>query len=307
MNKNNHKKVKYCDEVQFNRAKNNYFYYDAIEYNGIYEVTKRARKVYQNMPIQIACSIYDDSKLRMLQFYYDCIDKYIDRSDFQYLEMDTDSAYMAITGDKLEDIVKPELKNEFIQNYNKWFVTDKHSNRTPGLFKVEFEGEIMVALCSKTYYVWGDRGFKASSKGLQKRGNTSIINKDKYLQCLNNKEVINGVNKGFRYDAKEMKTYEQHKVGLSPIYTKGVVMDDGVHIRPIIFNSLAIDNNTPLNLEVAPARSTAMKNNTAAPARSTATKNNTTASVRSAAYNDSLNHTELLEAMFSNALGLNHS
>ena len=32
-----------------------------------------------------------------------------------------------------------------------------------------------------------------------------------------------------------MKTYEQHKIGLSPVYTKGVVMDDGIHIRPIIF------------------------------------------------------------------------
>ena len=82
-----------------------------------------------------------------------------------------------------------------------------------------------------------------------------------------------------------MKTYEQHKVGLSPIYTKGIVMDDGVHIRPIIptgsRTSLCIFNNTPVNLETAPARSTA--------------------------HNEPLNQTELL-TMFSNALvGSNHS
>ena len=88
LNKNKFKKTKYCTEVQFNRAKNDHFYYGAKEYNGQYEVTKTARKVFQDMPIQIACSIYDDSKLRMLQFYYDCLDKYIDRSDFQYIEMD---------------------------------------------------------------------------------------------------------------------------------------------------------------------------------------------------------------------------
>jgi len=48
--------------------------------------------------------------------------------------------------------------------------------------------------------------------------------------------IIDGIIKGFRFDNKEIKTYEQHKVGLSTVYTKGVVMDDGIHIRPIIFS-----------------------------------------------------------------------
>ena len=33
----------------------------------------------------------------MLQFYYDCIDRLVDRRDFQYVEMDTDSEYMALS------------------------------------------------------------------------------------------------------------------------------------------------------------------------------------------------------------------
>ena len=130
-----------------------------------------------------------------------------------------------------ENIIKPNLKQEFEKNKYKWFVTDKYSNRTPGLFKTEYEGEGMVALCSKTYYVWGNKKDKASSKGLQKCN--SIINKEKYLQCLFDSEIINGVNKGFRFEQKTMKTYEQNKIGLSPLYAKGVVMDDGVHIRPL--------------------------------------------------------------------------
>lgn len=59
MDKNKHRKVKMCDEIQFNRAKNDYFYYDAEEYdvseNGlsgkVYEVVKKSKKVKQNMPI----------------------------------------------------------------------------------------------------------------------------------------------------------------------------------------------------------------------------------------------------------------
>jgi len=93
MNKNCHRNVKYCNEHDFNIAKNRWTFCDAEEYeqdnNKIYEVVLKKKVIAQNMPIQIGCSVFDDSKLRMYQFYYDCIDKYIDRSDFQYIETDT--------------------------------------------------------------------------------------------------------------------------------------------------------------------------------------------------------------------------
>jgi len=64
----------------------------------------------QNMPLQIGCSVFDDSKLRMLQFYYDCLDKYISREDFKYLETDTDSAYMALSSN-FEDLINRNYEN----------------------------------------------------------------------------------------------------------------------------------------------------------------------------------------------------
>ena len=45
----------------------------------------------QCLPIQVGFAVYQLAELRMLQFYYDLIDYYIDRSDFEYCEMDTDS------------------------------------------------------------------------------------------------------------------------------------------------------------------------------------------------------------------------
>ena len=48
-------------------------------------------------PMQIGCAVYQLAKLRMLEFYYDCLDKYIDRSDFQYVEMDTGLAYLGLS------------------------------------------------------------------------------------------------------------------------------------------------------------------------------------------------------------------
>lgn len=91
----------------------------------------------------------------------------------------------------------------------------------------------MVALNSKTYFVWNDKENKLSAKGIQKDRNKNILTKEKYLSCLMNNELINERNKGFRFIDKTMKTYELNKTGLSPVYPKGVVMDDGIHIRPI--------------------------------------------------------------------------
>ena len=42
-------------------------------------------------------------------FYYDFLDRYVDRRDFELIQMDTDSNYMAISGDKLEDIIHPAV------------------------------------------------------------------------------------------------------------------------------------------------------------------------------------------------------
>ena len=34
--------------------------------------------------------------------------------------MDTDSAYIALAGKNLEDLVKPELKKQFFEEWNNW-------------------------------------------------------------------------------------------------------------------------------------------------------------------------------------------
>jgi hypothetical protein len=238
MNKNNFQNVRFCDEKQFNRAKNNYFFNDAEEYDGVYEVASRPRTVKQNMPIQIAFNVLQDAKLRMLQFYYDCVDKYIDRKDYQYLYMDTDSAYMALSGKDFQSLIKPEKREEFENDKNNWFPrtdtieTKAYDKRKPGLFKLEWTGEGMIALSSKTYYCWGNSD-KVSSKGTQKERNNFLLNKESYKHCLEKGETINCTNTGFRFIDKTMKTYEQDKVGITPIYVKGVVMIDGVHIRPL--------------------------------------------------------------------------
>ncbi|CAI4223517.1 unnamed protein product [Auanema sp. JU1783] len=142
---------------------------------------------------------------------------------------------MALAGD-FQSLIKPHLREEFEKVKNKFFprqVYKAFDKRTPGLFKVEFEGDGMIAFNSKTYFVWNDHENKMSAKGVQKDRNSDILVKEKYLSCLMNNKLIIGENKGFRFVDMRMKTYELNKTGLSSVYPKGVVMDDGIHIIPI--------------------------------------------------------------------------
>ena len=109
----------------------------------------------------------------MLEFYYDILDRYFVRKDFELIQMDTDSNYMAIIAEKLEDIVKPELQTEFEAKKKEWLALDKWRSRTPGLFKLECEGSRMIALCSKCYFIDDSEGKKKKfrTKGVSKKQN----------------------------------------------------------------------------------------------------------------------------------------
>ena len=208
---------------------------DRIEDN-TYDVQSCKKTVKLNLPMQIGFSVYQYAKLRMLQFYFDFLDKYLDRSDFQYCEMDTDSAYIAIAGPSVDSLVKPELRAEFQKDKFNWFPrTDTPENkaydkRTPGLFKEEWSGAGIIGLSSKTYYCFGAYD-KFSCKGVNKK--TNDINKEKYLNVLLTKQGSSGLNKGFRVVNNSMYTYEQVRDGFSYFYPKRKVLEDGVTTMPL--------------------------------------------------------------------------
>ena len=120
-----------------------------------YKVESCKKTIKLNLTIQVSFFVYQYAKLRMLQFYYDFLDKYLDRAYFQMCEMDTDSAYIAISGESVESSVKPELSVKFYQDKCNWLPradTPEHKaydKRKPELFKVEWEGQGIVGLCSK--------------------------------------------------------------------------------------------------------------------------------------------------------------
>ena len=94
-------------------------FYDMTELpDGYYEVEKTKKKINLALPIHIDVFILNYAKLRMLEFYYDFLDYYLSREDFQIMEMDTDSNCLGTTAENVEDLIKPELKEQFEREKN---------------------------------------------------------------------------------------------------------------------------------------------------------------------------------------------
>ena len=200
---------------------------------GVFEVRQRKRQVTITRPYQCGIAVYQLAKLRMLEFYFDFLDKFCDRRDFELIQMDTDSFYMALSAEEFDEIVRPDLKELYTTEKPKWLVTDEYSKRVPGLFKPEFKGKRMIALTSKCYFA--DNGDseagagsikKFSCKGVSRRQNK--MSWERYKNALFG--VLDKVtNIGFRKKENHVVTYEQTKLGLSAYYDKRIVHEDGIH------------------------------------------------------------------------------
>ena len=129
-------------------------YFDDLDELGrAYELESRRPRITINRPFQVGITLYQLTKLRSLEFYYDFLGQYFHRSDFELIQIDTDCNFPAISADRLEDIVRPKLRAEFEAKKKEWLVWEKWTGRTQGLFKLKCEGSRMIALCSKCYYV----------------------------------------------------------------------------------------------------------------------------------------------------------
>ena len=135
-NKERHTDVLYCQEHQVSRhlVDSSFRRCNQLD-EKTFELEMSKKTIRLDLTMHIGCFVYQYSKFRMLQFYYD----FVDRRDFQYCAMDTDSAYIALSADTLEDVIKPNLRQ--VYDIENWFprtanpVHAAYDKRTPGLFK----------------------------------------------------------------------------------------------------------------------------------------------------------------------------
>ena len=242
MNKATHTQTSFIRKKFIQRHIRNPFLKNSDELNeDIFEVEKEKKKIVHDLPIQIGLAVYSYAKLRMLEFWK-FLNTYLNNDLYQFMEMDTDSLYIAFSRPTLDECVKPHLKEEWKKEKYKWFASDdenctfnfkgeritykQYDQRTPGKFKLEFEGEGMSCLNSKVYIVWGPKT-KVSCKGTQQKRNE--LGKEHFEEVLHTKEPHKVENAGFiRGKDGVIKTYTQAKTGMSYFYAKRKVLDDGV-------------------------------------------------------------------------------
>ncbi|KAI8516762.1 hypothetical protein Bbelb_053430 [Branchiostoma belcheri] len=229
-NKEKQTDVEYCEDVVTATRRINtsrFRHLVVVNDEGFFEIESAKRKIKFDLPLQIGFFVYQYAKLRMLEFYYDFMLEFVDVSDFQYCEMDTDSAYIALSANSLDDVINLTCGRDTPENA-------AYDKRTPGLFKEEWSGNGIVGLCSKTYYCFGGEDKthdKFSCKGVNKRCND--IDHQKYLRVLETKRSGQGINKGFRMRGNEMHTYVQIRDAFSYFYPKRKVKNDGITTLPL--------------------------------------------------------------------------
>ena len=220
--------------------------------------------VLYDLPIQIGFMVYQYAKLKMLSFYYDFLIKFIDIRKFELCEVDTDSFYIALSETSLDAAVYDEKRQEYFSERHLWLPSEScdidyhrenyiacrtynlpwmaqpccksrliYDQRTPGLFKNEWEGDGLTSLSSKSYAGDGEmcETCKVTCKGvIQKQNHLTLAT---YDDVLHNKETHMVKNKGFKVVDHHMVTYTQAKQGLNYQYIKRKVCSDGVSTVPL--------------------------------------------------------------------------
>ena len=78
-----------------------------------YEVQSAKARIKLDVPIQIALSILSYGKQRIHEWHFDWLDRFVYRSDYQLLEMDTDSSYLCLSKPTLDEVVKPSMREQY--------------------------------------------------------------------------------------------------------------------------------------------------------------------------------------------------
>ena len=179
-----HKDIKYYHEGDVKIAKLiNSTSFNHLQHMGdreVVEIETDKSRIKIDTPVHIGFFVLEYAKLMLLRFYYDFLTKYLPFDSFCLVEADTDSMYLGIAEPTIFQAVKPELRAEFIEEYQNWFAVvccsvhkldfftamfegkpwnpcskctevKQFDKRTLGKFHLEWEGNEIIALCSKCY------------------------------------------------------------------------------------------------------------------------------------------------------------
>ena len=114
MERNRHTVTKYLSDEKTHAAINSKLFkkLDHVN-NSLYEVELAKAQIEHKEPIIVGFFILQYAKLRMLELYSNFFTRFCDVNEFEELEKDTDSLYLALAEKELEDCIRPEKRAEW--------------------------------------------------------------------------------------------------------------------------------------------------------------------------------------------------
>ncbi len=209
--------VKWFSRVTFKNAK---------EVNGLYLIETFKEEIVYDKPLYVGTSILDLSKLHMMKFHYDVIQKeFNDKANLLY--SDTDSLIYEIKCDDVFDWIK-QHKNYFdLSESVRDDLRDDTNKKVLGCFKDECNSNIItefIALNPKVYsfkYICDDvEKNKKTLKGVSKVTVKNEITHDDYCNVLNTNKSISRNVCSIRSFNHHLFTYVQTKTALTSFYDK---------------------------------------------------------------------------------------
>ena len=120
MDRSKHTMTKYLGDEKTHKAINNQFFKRLnIVAKDLYEVELLKSTIEHREPIIVGFFILQYAKLRMLELYYNFFDEFCDVNKFEELEMDTDSLYLALAEEDLDDCILPSKRAEWTERRSK--------------------------------------------------------------------------------------------------------------------------------------------------------------------------------------------
>ena len=148
MDRSQHTVTKYLNDKKTHSAINNKIF-KRLNFitDQFYEVELVKSEIEHREPIIVGFFILQYAKLRMLELYYIFFKKFCDTEKNEELEMDTDSLYLALSEENLEDIFLPEKRNEWEAIRSRDCTDSFTANATGNFFPRSQEVVVVLTKC----------------------------------------------------------------------------------------------------------------------------------------------------------------
>ena len=209
---------------------------DLEEIDDVYKIELRKPKIEITRPFQVGIVVYQLAKLRMLQFYYEFLDFYFDRRDFELIQMDTDSMYFAFAHERLEDAVRPGVRGRVRGEQEALASLGQVEQPRARPVQAREGGHLSPSRFARSATT--SRTRPPARRRSPPRGSTSAKTRcalTRFERALEGSKDM-ATNRGFRMHNGAMFAYEQRKLGLSTYYDKRWVLPDGIHTEPIEYH-----------------------------------------------------------------------